>query len=122
MPNGRYAIGELVIATPSRRVCGGKCRLGGRVTPPRRCVLVTTAYNTHREDFLTPGQSRAARRLLGWSQTRLAKEAGLGLSTVYDLECQRRDVSAASVEKMRKALEAAGVEFTNGKQPGVRLG
>ena len=100
MPNGRYAIGELVIATPSRRVCGGKCRLGGRVTPPRRCVLVTTAYNTHREDFLTPGQSRAARRLLG----------------------QRRDVSAESVEKMRKALEAAGVEFTNGKRPGVRLG
>jgi hypothetical protein len=38
MPNGRYAIGELVIATPSRRVCGGKCRLGGRVTPPGRCA------------------------------------------------------------------------------------
>ena len=71
---------------------------------------------------MTPGQSRAARRLLGWSQTRLAKAAGLGLSTVYELECQRRDVSAASVEKMQKALEAAGIEFTNGKHPGARLG
>ena len=99
------AIGELVIATPSRRVCGGKCRLGGRVTPPGRCGHVTTA-STHQEKFVTPGQSRAARRLLGWSQTRLAKAAGLGLSTVYDLECQRRDVSAESVEKMQKALEA----------------
>ena len=87
--------------------------------PPGRCVHLTAT--THQEKFLTPGQSRAARKLLGWSQTRLAKAAGLGLSTVYDLECQRRDVSAASVEKMRKALEAAGVEFTNGKQPGVRL-
>ena len=27
-----------------------------------------------------------------------------------------------SVEKMRKALEAAGVEFTNGKRPGVQVG
>ena len=73
---------------------------GSAVSPAERSRFVK---------FVTPGQSRAARKLLGWSQTRLAKAAGLGLSTVYDLECQRRDVSAESVEKMRKALEARRV-------------
>ena len=94
----------------------------GRSRNPSLPVRSSTAYNTHEEKFVTPGQSRAARKLLGWSQTRLAKAAGLGLPTVYDLECQRRNVSAKWVEKMQKALEAAGIEFTNGKRPGVRLG
>ena len=70
---------------------------------------------------MTPGQSRAARRLLGWSQTRLAKEAGLGVSTVADFERERRMVSPEAADKLQRALEAAGVEFTNGKHPGVRL-
>jgi len=51
----------------------------------------------------------------------LAKAAGLGVSTVADFELQRREVSADGVGRMRKALEALGVAFTNGKQPGVKL-
>jgi transcriptional regulator with XRE-family HTH domain len=70
---------------------------------------------------LTPAQAKAARVLLGWSQTDLAKASGLGLSTVYDFENGRREVAAESVAKIRKALEKAGVEFTNGKRPGVRM-
>ena len=57
---------------------------------------------------------------MAWSQTLVAKAAGLGLSTIYDYENERREVAAESVAKMRKALEAAGVEFTNGKRPGVK--
>ena len=90
---------------------------------PGPCAYVTTGRDSHQEKFLTPGQSRAARGLLDWSQTRLAKEAGLGLSTVYGFENERREVSPEAVGKMRTALIVAGVEFTNGHKPeGVRLG
>ena len=34
----------------------------------------------------------------------------------------KRGVSDAIVAKMRRALEDPGIEFTNGKRPGVRLG
>ena len=54
------------------------------------------------------------------TQTLLAKASGLGLSTVVDYERQRRRVSDDAIAAMRRALEAAGVEFTGGKRPGVR--
>ena len=38
---------------------------------------------------------------MAWSQTLLAKAAGLGLSTIYDYENERREVAAESVAKMR---------------------
>jgi transcriptional regulator with XRE-family HTH domain len=71
---------------------------------------------------MTPSQCRAARALLDWSQTTLAEAASLGLSTVVDYERARRRVSDDAIADMRRALEAAGVEFTNGKRPGVRKG
>jgi transcriptional regulator with XRE-family HTH domain len=66
-------------------------------------------------------QIRGARGLLGWSQTELAKAAGLSEPTVKRFETGLANVSAAAIGKMVAALEAAGVEFTNGDQPGVRL-
>jgi hypothetical protein len=47
--------------------------------------------------------------------------ANLGLSTIVDFERSRRDVSAEAVGAIRAVLETAGVEFTNGKRPSVRL-
>jgi CTP:molybdopterin cytidylyltransferase MocA len=70
---------------------------------------------------MTPAQCRAARALLDCNQIHLASRASLGLSTVVDFERARRPVSAEAVSAMRRALEAAGVEFTNGDQPGVRM-
>jgi len=70
---------------------------------------------------MTPSQCRAARALLDWTQTEAADAAGLGVSTVIDFERERRRVSEDAVAAIRKALEKAGVEFTNGKRPGVRL-
>jgi transcriptional regulator with XRE-family HTH domain len=71
-------------------------------------------------------QLRAARSLLGWSQTELAKRAGLSLPTVKRVE--REDgggpnVSEEARNKLRATLEKAGVEFIseNGGGPGVRL-
>jgi transcriptional regulator with XRE-family HTH domain len=55
------------------------------------------------------------------TQPQLAAAAGLGLSTVVDFERTRRTVSPDAANAIRSALEATGVEFTNGGQPGVRL-
>jgi transcriptional regulator with XRE-family HTH domain len=72
-------------------------------------------------DKVSPAQSRAARALLDWTQEALAKAAGLGVSTVIDFERSRRAVAEGSIAAIRRALEAAGIEFTNAKWPGVRL-
>jgi len=71
-------------------------------------------------------QLRAARSLLGWSQTQLAERAGLSLPTVKRAERESGDgpnVSDEAREKLRRALEKAGVEFIaeNGGGAGVRL-
>jgi transcriptional regulator with XRE-family HTH domain len=70
---------------------------------------------------MTPAQSRAARALLDWTQPKLAKSASLGISTVVDFERERRSVSAEAIAAIRAALESAGIEFTNGNAPGVKL-
>lgn len=61
-----------------------------------------------------------ARAALNWSTQILAQRAGVGVNTVNRFETGQ-DARVSSVDKMRTALEAAGVEFTNGSQPGVRL-
>jgi hypothetical protein len=49
------------------------------------------------------------------------RSTALGLSTVIDFERERRVVSETAASAMQAALEAAGVEFTNGSEPGVKL-
>jgi transcriptional regulator with XRE-family HTH domain len=71
--------------------------------------------------MLTPAQSRAARGLLGWSQSDLAGAGRVSLSTVRDFEKSRWTPIENSLAAMRQALEAAGAEFTNGSASGVRL-
>ena len=67
-------------------------------------------------------QFRAARALLGWSQTTLAERAGMSLPTVKRFETGRgANVSPDARQALRVALETAGIEFTNGDAPGVRL-
>jgi transcriptional regulator with XRE-family HTH domain len=60
---------------------------------------------------MTPAQCRAARALLGITQSELAGVAGLGLSTIIDFEKGRRRVSDATMQAMQDALERAGVAF-----------
>jgi transcriptional regulator with XRE-family HTH domain len=72
---------------------------------------------------LSPAQSRAARGLLDWSQTDLAKSSNLSESTIRDFEKGRRVPSVNNLAAVIRALEAAGVIFVseNGEGPGVRL-
>ena len=74
--------------------------------------------------MLTIEQIRAARGLRGWSQSKLAERAGLSLPTVKRVEIDLGlRVSEEARNKLRRALESAGVEFIdeNGGGPGVRL-
>jgi transcriptional regulator with XRE-family HTH domain len=67
-------------------------------------------------------QLRAARALLGWSQERLADASGVSIPTIKRLEPGEGLVQTRvdTLDKLRRALEAAGVEFTNGGEPGVK--
>jgi DNA-binding XRE family transcriptional regulator len=73
------------------------------------------------EMIITAAHYKAARQLLGWSQSRLAGEAGISKTTVATVESGERKVPALTVSTIRHALEAAGVEFTNGGEPWVKL-
>jgi transcriptional regulator with XRE-family HTH domain len=75
-------------------------------------------------DQITVEQIRAARGLLGWSQTELASKAGLSLPTVKRLEGgYGPHVSDGARAKLQTALEAAGIQFIkeNGGGVGVRF-
>jgi transcriptional regulator with XRE-family HTH domain len=73
---------------------------------------------------ITIEQLRAARGLLGWSQTDLALRAGLSLPTIKRIEgAFGPNVSDDARAMLQKALEAAGIEFIdeNGGGAGVRF-
>ena len=72
---------------------------------------------------MTPAQSRAARGLLKWNQDDLAREASVSVVTVRNFENEKSSPQRATVDVMRRALEAAGVQFIpeNGGGAGVRL-
>ena len=70
---------------------------------------------------LTPATCRAARGLLDWTQRRLAEAAGVGLSTVKGFEGGTKAPMRNNLEAMRRAIEEAGVDLTNGEEPGVKM-
>jgi hypothetical protein len=63
----------------------------------------------------------AGRKSARTGRKRAAKAAGRSEPTIKRFETGLANVSDAAVAKMVSALDAAGVEFTNGDQPGVRL-
>ena len=76
---------------------------------------------------MTPGQCAAARALLGWSRYRLEALSGLPESFVRIYEktgwagAGRAQSGTERVAAARRALEAGGVTFTDGDEPGVKL-
>jgi predicted transcriptional regulator len=71
--------------------------------------------------MITPAQCRAARALLDWSQLTLAKNARVGVVTVQNFERGGADPRPATMTVIVQAFEKAGVEFTNGDAPGLKL-
>jgi transcriptional regulator with XRE-family HTH domain len=74
---------------------------------------------------LNSAQIRAARSLIRWSAEDLAGKASLSVATIRRAELTDNETSmtAANDLAVRRALEAAGVEFIdeNGGGAGVRL-
>jgi transcriptional regulator with XRE-family HTH domain len=73
--------------------------------------------------MLTSEQIRAARAMLRIEQRELADRSGVSLETIKRIERTPGPISAytGTVDKLRRALESAGIEFSEGDQPGVRL-
>ena len=72
---------------------------------------------------LTSEHIRAARALLRWEQTELAKWSGVSKPTIARLEAKPGELGAhaPTIAALKAALESAGIEFLNGGSPGVRL-
>jgi transcriptional regulator with XRE-family HTH domain len=73
--------------------------------------------------MISSAQCRAARGLIGWSQQDLANNAGIGTVAVHQLESGTSRPRRATLDVVKRAFEAAGVEFIdeNGGGAGVRL-
>jgi transcriptional regulator with XRE-family HTH domain len=61
-----------------------------------------------------------ARAALKWSVRELAARAKVATDTITRLEAGK-DLKPRTIEAVQHALEKAGVEFTNGDAPGVKL-
>ena len=61
--------------------------------------------------------------MLRMTAQELAQASGLGVATVRRAEAAEREPSmtSANLRALRAALESAGIEFTNGEAPGVKL-
>lgn len=72
---------------------------------------------------LLPEQCRAGRAILGLSQMELCELAGISHKPLVDFEGGKTKPYASTIEKIRQALESAGVVFVdaNGHGPGVRI-
>jgi transcriptional regulator with XRE-family HTH domain len=67
-----------------------------------------------------PVQCRMARAALGLSVKKLAAAARVAPQTIVRFE-RGEKIRPSTVVSLRQVLEAAGVEFTKGRKPGVRL-
>ncbi len=67
-----------------------------------------------------PVQCRMARAALGWGVRELAGFAKVSIDTVVRFE-RGDELKERTIDALQRALETAGVEFTNGDRPGVRV-
>lgn len=72
---------------------------------------------------ITRDQCRGARALLEWTQDRLAEAAGVAKKTLADFEAGKRTPYDRTLADIRRALEAAGIQFIpeNGGGAGIRF-
>jgi transcriptional regulator with XRE-family HTH domain len=70
---------------------------------------------------LKPSQSREARRLLKWSQYRLAAKANISETTVRAFENGSRVPSSNKLAALEVAFASAGVAFDVGPSSNIQL-
>jgi transcriptional regulator with XRE-family HTH domain len=62
-----------------------------------------------------------ARAALNWTVRDLAEVTGLHRNTINNIEVGRYAGDPQTLATIEKVLKRAGIDFTNGDQPGVRL-
>jgi len=61
--------------------------------------------------MITGPQVRAARALLGWSQTKLSRQSGVSASVIRRFEIGRHQSHESTLIAIKAALAEGGVEF-----------
>jgi predicted transcriptional regulator len=89
-------------------------------------MLATVAKMQHPSPMLTAGQIRAARALLDWKQSDLAKASGVAEVTIKKIERGGIDPRASTLDALQRAFDKVGVLFLETGDvrdggPGVRL-
>lgn len=83
-------------------------------------------FITMQECNVTGTQLRAARGALGWPVSELAKRSKVGTATIVRYETSQGVPASRkqNLQKIKSALEAAGIEFigTPSDRPGIRIG
>jgi transcriptional regulator with XRE-family HTH domain len=112
----------------SQVMARGRVKNSGLTATKKTCTITTImVYTTtpkKERAAIVPAQIRAARGLVGWTQEQLATAAEVGLSTVRDIEGQRRGDEIGAISAIVRALENEGVTFVAGDKndgPGVRI-
>jgi transcriptional regulator with XRE-family HTH domain len=72
--------------------------------------------------MITAEQIKRSRGLLNLSQATLAAAAGYDTTTISDFEAERRALSPEASVAIKRALEGAGIEFTDDNEPGLKIG
>lgn len=72
--------------------------------------------------MITGAQVRQARKLLGWPAIKLALKSRRSLlrASYARRTMAERHLPVATLKAIRNALEAAGVDFRHGGEPGMR--
>jgi ribosome-binding protein aMBF1 (putative translation factor) len=73
--------------------------------------------------MITGAQIRRARERLGWSVEQLGRRIKLRPSTIERAErtLGEPSITIMQLRAIQAALESAGIEFTKGDEPGVKL-
>jgi transcriptional regulator with XRE-family HTH domain len=73
--------------------------------------------------MISGAQIRAARAFLGWTVKELAEKSNVGISTIQRIEnaIGPPNTLVSNLAAIQSTLEAAGIEFTNGDAPGIRM-
>lgn len=72
--------------------------------------------------MITPSQIRAARALLGWKQTDLAKAAEVSEISIKNIERGATDARGSTLGKIQAAFTSAGVQFLDPGQHSLEGG
>ncbi|MBZ9904248.1 MULTISPECIES: helix-turn-helix transcriptional regulator [unclassified Mesorhizobium] len=84
---------------------------------------MSTKKNDFESEAISVQQCRAARAMLEWSQGDLAEAAAVSRTTIVDFERSIRIPHRNNLSAIRRAFEAAGIEFLpeNGGGAGLRF-